>query len=400
MFPAAFLLALLALSITGSPVEVRNSFITLPMTRRLKFFNGTVDLLQHDEARVAAFRDSTDGQRVDVPVVSDKYGYTVAVGIGEPPTTYYLIVDSGSANTWVGAGIMYVPTDTSVNTEEPVRKRYTSGSFSGMLWRDTVTLGDELTITKMYIGVASTSQGIANDGILGIGPAELTRGSLQKLPKDTIPTITDYLYGRDLIRLHIVSISFQPATLGTDDGVLTFGGTDPTMYIGNIEYTPITTTTRSSSYWGIDQMITYGTTEILRSTAGIVDCGTTLLYIATDAYERYQGATGADVSQVNGLLQITPTQYSALNNLNFHIGGKIYSLIPDAQIWPRSLNNKIRGADGDIYLVVVDIGTPTGRGYDFLNGYVFLQRFYTVLDSGRARIGFAETLFTDATTNY
>jgi len=43
-----------------------------------------------------------------------------------------LIVDTGSSNTWVGAGTPYVKTKTSVDTGEPVEVFYGSGFFSGM----------------------------------------------------------------------------------------------------------------------------------------------------------------------------------------------------------------------------------------------------------------------------
>ncbi|KAG2351431.1 hypothetical protein BDR07DRAFT_1444360 [Suillus spraguei] len=71
------LLALLDLSVMGSPVEVRNSTITLPMTRRLTFSNVT-DLLRHDEALVAALREyNTHGRRATVPLTTFHWGYTV-----------------------------------------------------------------------------------------------------------------------------------------------------------------------------------------------------------------------------------------------------------------------------------------------------------------------------------
>jgi hypothetical protein len=46
---------------------------------------------------------------------------------------------------------------------------------------------------------------------------------------------------------------------------------------------PLTTTSPSNEFVGIDQTITYGTagTAILSETAGIVDTGTTLLLIAS-----------------------------------------------------------------------------------------------------------------------
>lgn len=82
---------------------------------------------------------------------------------------------------------------------------------------------------------------------------------------------------------------------------------------------PLTNTEPASFYWGIDQSITYGNTAILSNTAGIVDTGTTLLYIASDAFDRYISATGAVEDETTGLYTITSSQYSALQTLNFEI---------------------------------------------------------------------------------
>ena len=62
--------------------------------------------------------------------------------------------------------------------------------------------------------------------------------------------------------------------------------------------------------------------------------------------------------------------------------------------------NTLIGGDVDgIYLIVADIGTPSGEGLDFIDGYTFLERFYFVFDSGNDSVGFAITPFTHATTN-
>ena len=76
-----------------------------------------------------------------------------------------------------------------------------------------------------------------------------------------------------------------------------------------------------------------------------------------------------------------------------------YEFTANAQIWPRALNSVIGGKDDAIYLIVADIGTPSGQGLDFINGYAFLERFYTVYDSGKGQIGFATTEYTDAESN-
>ncbi|KAG2050584.1 hypothetical protein BDR06DRAFT_891401, partial [Suillus hirtellus] len=76
-----------------------------------------------------------------------------------------------------------------------------------------------------------------------------------------------------------------------------------------------------------------------------------------------------------------------------------YALTPNAQIWPRSLNSYVGGSSNAIYLMVSDIGTPSIPGFDFVNGYTFLERFYSVYDAANSRVGFARTSYTDATTN-
>ncbi|KAG1845950.1 aspartic peptidase domain-containing protein [Suillus tomentosus] len=407
MFPAASLLTIifLALSIAGSPVEIDNSPITLPIARRLNLSDGPINLLQRDKARVTALRDNSlstqGGHTVSTPVINNVQGYLITVGIGSPATTYDLIVDTGSSNTWVGANTKYVKTKTSVDTGEPVAFTYGSGSFSGTEYTDTITLGTGLTIPSQSIGVASTSSGFPGvDGILGIGPLDLTNGSLTNEPTKTIPTVIDNLYSQGTISQKVFGISFEPTTSNlVTNGVLTFGGTDATKYTGSIAYTPITTTYPSSTYWGINESISYGSTTILSSTAGIVDTGTTLVYIASDAYAKYKSATGGTLDTATGLLLISSSQYKALKNLNFHIGSETYALTPNAQIWPRSLNSYVGGSSNAIYLMVTDIGTPSGAGVDVVNGYTFLERFYSVYDTANSRVGFAKTSYTDATTN-
>jgi cathepsin E len=78
---------------------------------------------------------------------------------------------------------------------------------------------------------------------------------------------------------------------------------------------------------------------------------------------------------------------------------QMFTLTPNAQIWPRSLNTDIGGAADKIYLIVQDSGSKSGSGLDFTNGMTFLERFYTVYDTANKRVGFATTSFTDATSN-
>ncbi|KAH9057474.1 aspartic peptidase domain-containing protein [Lactarius vividus] len=328
--------------------------------------------------------------------------YTAEVGVGNPATDYTLLIDTGSSNTWVGAHKEYNQTSTSKSTGRRVSVSYGSGSFSGTEFIDQVTLSPSLVVNSQSIGVAYTSQGFNDvDGILGIGPVDLTEGTIGR--GTPIPTITDNLFKQGTISTESIGIFFQPSTSASPvtNGELTFGDIDESKITGEVNYIPITSTSPASNFWGIDQNITYGSSgeSILSFTAGIVDTGTTLLLIATDAFQTYQQVTGATLDQITGLLTLTNSQFENLQSLFFDIGGVQYELTPNAQIWPRVLNTAIGGTEGGIYLIVSDLGSPSGQGLDFINGFTFLQRFYSVYDVTNSHVGLATTNFTDAETN-
>ncbi|KAJ7078663.1 acid protease [Mycena epipterygia] len=327
--------------------------------------------------------------------------YTISVGVGSPPTDYTLLIDTGSSNTWIGADKPYNPTSTSTDTRNTVSVSYGSGSFTGTEFTDQVTLGTGLVIQKQSIGVSSQATGFNDvDGILGIGPVDLTTSTVASTT--TVPTVTDNLFKQGTIPVESIGISYVPTTSATAaaNGELTFGGTDSSKFTGDISFVPITQTSPASNYWGIDQTITYGTDNtILDLTAGIVDTGTTLLMIATDAFQAYQQATGATADSTTGLLTVTEDQFEQMESLFFQIGDQTLELTPNAQIWPRSLNSTLGGTADKIYLITADLGSNSGSGLDFIDGFGFLQRFYSVFDTTNSQVGFATTSFTDATTN-
>ncbi|KAJ6561817.1 acid protease [Mycena capillaripes] len=380
----------------------------LPFTCRVQA-HGTKSILAVDQARAAklltgvhahgplAFRSKHNS----VDVTDAAVTYTISVGVGSPPTDYTLLIDTGSSNTWVGAGKAYTPTSTSTDTRNTVNVSYGSGSFTGTEFIDQVTLGPDLVIQEQSIGVSSQATGFNDvDGILGIGPADLTSGTVQST--STVPTVTDNLFQQGTIPTESIGISYTPSTSGTDiaNGELTFGGTDSSKFTGDISFVPITQTSPASNYWGIDQSVTYGTdTQILNLTAGIVDTGTTLLLLATDAFQAYQQATGATADQTTGLLTVTDSQFADMQSLFFQIGDQTLELTPNAQIWPRALNSTLGGDEDKIYLITADLGSNSGSGLDFIDGFGFLQRFYSVFDTTNSQVGFATTEFTDATTN-
>ncbi|KAG1884799.1 acid protease [Suillus subluteus] len=400
MFPSKALLSivLIALSaVDASPLR-REAAPTLAFNARMNARASDANIADADRARAQAMINASFSKRAgssSFSIASAVTAYTAQVGVGSPATQYTLLIDTGSSNTWVGANTPYTRTNTSVDTGNSVSVSYGSGRFSGEEYLDTVTLSSDLVITGQSIGVAKNAQGFNGvDGILGVGPTDLTQGTVSNV--GLVPTVTDNLYSKGAIGTEALGVYFAP---GGSAGELTFGGSDSSKTTSSVNYVPLTTTSPSSEYWGIDQSIAYGSSTILSATAGIVDTGTTLILIATDAFNKYQSATGATLDSNTGLLMITSDQYANLQTLNFNIGGTSYGLTPNGQIWPRSLNSDIGGSSNNIYLVVNDIGSNSGGGLDFINGYSFLQRFYSVFDTTNHQVGFATTSSTSAVSN-
>ncbi|KAG7088137.1 hypothetical protein E1B28_012159 [Marasmius oreades] len=329
---------------------------------------------------------------MSVDVTDSAIIYVIPVAIGNPATTFSLLIDTGSSNTWVGAHKEYTPTSTSQTQGKEVKLIYGSGSFVGTEYTDTVALSPNMVIKNQSIGVAKSTQGFGGDnvdGILGIGPA---RGT---------PTITDNMLSQGIIKTESIGIFFAPTpdkSQNLANGEITFGAVDESKITTPVKYVPITKSSPANRYWGIDQSIKYDGSEIMSNCAGIVDTGTTLIMLPTDTFDMYKKATGAVVDRATGLLSVTATQFKKMKNMEFHIGGTTYELTPNAQIWPRALNNLPGGSPDKIYLVLADNG-PSGTGSDFVNGFTFLQRFYSVYDITHTQVGFAETKFTRAETN-
>lgn len=115
---------------------------------------------------------------------------------------------------------------------------------------DQVTVAPNLAITNQSIGVQTSFVNLSLldiDGLLGVGPVDLTNGTLSPDANSTIPTIMDNLVSQGLIGQQIFSLYFAPSENGSDTseyavlgpnvlpnlrciyGVLTYGGYGPSL---------------------------------------------------------------------------------------------------------------------------------------------------------------------------
>ena len=166
---------------------------------------------------------------------------------------------------------------------------------------DDVTLGSA-TITGQSIGAALLSTGfngmssliLSNqrviatcfqqgfDGILGIGPVDLTEGTTSS--GGTVPTVTDNLMSQGTISQDLVGVSFVPTTVAdaVQNGELDFGAVDEGKFTGPISFVPITTTSPANKFYGIDQSITYVNLSCMLASFSNCSCATVYIWTGMD----------------------------------------------------------------------------------------------------------------------
>ncbi|GAB1521960.1 hypothetical protein RhiTH_005059 [Rhizoctonia solani] len=375
------------------------------MTRGMGGITSMRNITGKDRARLNTFQNTTALFGV-VPAVNQDVAYTVQVLIGNQ--SYNLIVDTGSGNTWIGAGKPYHPSSTSIRDGRAVSVTYGSGTFSGVQYNDTIVLGN-LTDSDQSISVATQAQGFEGyDGILGLGPATLTAGTLAGT-NALIPTVMQTLKSQGSIEQNVLGVYFQPL-VGSNvtelNGELSLGGPDPSRYTGNITFTNVTSNYPYSLYWGIDiDTITYdgdnNKTILTNAAPAIIDTvgtesplsnspltpqikGTTLTYIPTATMNAFLAVSDGRIDPDTNLpaFQTKPS-----SNITFIISGTSLTLSPDQYLVSQE-QYPLFGLNQTFFYAWFGDGGASGT-VNFIIGQKFLEHFYSVYDTTNSRVGFA-----------
>ncbi|KAG1751906.1 aspartic peptidase domain-containing protein, partial [Suillus lakei] len=226
-------------------------------------------------------------------------------------------------------------------------------------------------------------------------PVNLTVGSLSPNFTSIVPTVMDNARQQGLIQQQIISISFAPASTDNDtNGVITFGSVDPSLFIGNITYVPVTSTYPAAHYWGINiTSCLYGKTIVFStSTAGIVDTGNSLVALADDFFATYMAAIPGSYYDNQTLFIVIPSSsIASMQPLNLTIGGTVFIMDVSAQLVPIDQDSAWGINPGVQYGTIGPSGYQSGQGLDFILGQMFLEKYYAVFDGENNRVGLAYT---------
>ncbi|XP_014648360.1 PREDICTED: pepsin-3-like isoform X3 [Ceratotherium simum simum] len=310
--------------------------------------------------------------------------YFGTISIGTPAQDFTVIFDTGSSNLWVPSVYcssvactnhnQFNPEDSSTYeaTSESVSIEYGTGSMTGILGYDTVTVGG-IDDTNQIFGLSETEPGdnfyyAPFDGILGLGYPSISAS-------DATP-VFDNIWDQGLVSEDLFSVY-----LSSDDesgSVVIFGGIDSSYYTGSLHWVPVT----EEGYWQItvDSITINGETIACSgSCQAIVDTGTSLLAGPTSAIDNIQSYIGASEDS-SGEEVISCSAIYSLPDIVFTLNGVEFPLPASAYILEEG-ETCISGFEG------VDLDTSSGELW--ILGDVFIRQYYTVFDRANNQVGLA-----------
>ncbi|KAJ7106481.1 aspartic peptidase A1 [Mycena crocata] len=195
------------------------------------------------DAEVTKAHNTTFLHSAPLDIEANDIGYLATILLGTPARPFRMLVDSGSADMWVGGEqcmsddgsgdcgdhrfLGETGSSTFNDTGKPWGIGYGTGSVSGNLATDDVVFAG-LTLKNHTFGIARnesaefTPNEIPLDGVLGCAKQSL---SIQQTP-----TLVKALQIAGLIARNVISYKISRYSDGKNDGEITLGGMDPSKY--------------------------------------------------------------------------------------------------------------------------------------------------------------------------
>ncbi|XP_010130401.1 PREDICTED: cathepsin D [Buceros rhinoceros silvestris] len=349
------------------------------ITQLLKFKLGFADLAEPTPEILKNYMDAQ---------------YYGEIGIGTPPQKFTVVFDTGSSNLWVPSVHCHLldiacllhhkydgsKSSTYVENGTEFAIHYGTGSLSGYLSQDTVTLGD-LKIKNQIFGEALKQPGITFiaakfDGILGM--------AFPKISVDQVMPFFDNIMQQKLIEKNIFSFYLNRDPSAQPGGELLLGGTDPKYYSGDFSWVNVT----RKAYWQVHMDavdVANGLTLCKGGCEAIVDTGTSLITGPSEEVKELQKAIGAK-PLIKGQYVISCDKVPSLPAITLTLGGKPYQLTGEQYVFKVSAQGEticLSGFSG------LDIPPPGGPLW--ILGDVFIGPYYTVFDRDNDSVGFAKS---------
>lgn len=322
----------------------------------------------------------------------------VNISVGTPPQSFQVILDSGSADTWVPQ----VPKDLENNGPTPGYYNPTlSGSYkflSSNFYDSYIGEGDGgnwITETVNVAGVAladfqmasvTSGSGLNGMGILGIS-FETSEGSNSLYPNFPVAAKNQGYID------HVAYSIFFSGPGPSSQGTFLLGGIDHAKYTGDLEFFP-NDESEGGLFLTVDSLTVSGK-NISISGAAALDSGAPGIAISDPIFtEIHQSQGFTNYSKESGRYFV---DCDAKFAVDFNIGQTVIRADESTLVIPSS---SITGDPKDTACVsaILNPNVFGSQGQDlFLLGDSFLQNCYTVFDLEDGKIGLAQVVYTSKT---
>ncbi|MCJ1404743.1 hypothetical protein MMC11_007969 [Xylographa trunciseda] len=312
------------------------------------------------------------------------FSYFSAVQFGSSGETLYMLLDTGSSDTWVmGSDCKSTAcgthntfgdanSDTLKISTSSFSESYGTGNVSGVIVSDTVELAG-MKVPLTFGSGSEVSDHFDNypmDGILALGrPGPSSLGG---------PTFMQALSNAKLLPANIFGINLQRHADGTTDGEVNFGTIDTSKFQGQLTYAD----TANDQLWEIpvDDVLVAGVACKITGNTAIIDTGTSQLFMpptqAKQLFAQIPGSVIADSETFHIPCDTTISIEMVIAKVPFSISPEDY------------LGSPVAGGNlCESTIFGVQVEGPT----QFLLGDVFLKNVYSVFDSDKSRIGFGSS---------
>lgn len=311
--------------------------------------------------------------------------YFSEITVGTPPQSFKVVLDTGSSNLWVpsqqcGSIACYLHSKYDSSASSTYKSngsefeiRYGSGSLSGFVSNDVVSIGD-LEIKNQDFAEATEEPGLAFafgrfDGILGLGYDTI---SVNKIVPPFYQMVNQKLLDEPVFAFYLGGSE-------EDESEAVFGGVDKDHYTGEIEYIPL----RRKAYWEVDlDAIIFGDESAdLENTGAILDTGTSLNVLPSSLADMLNAEIGAKKGW-NGQYTVDCAARENLPDITFTLAGSNYSL---------PATDYILEVSGSCISTFQGMDFPEPVGPLVILGDAFLRRYYSVYDLGKNAVGLARS---------